>query len=301
MNEEPKISLTEIDRERWRYILYQSNNNDIYGDFSYQPTSFVDTSILIKLDQSETQKVKTNRESLLQLSEFIRNNYVQFEKRRINRKLFNYTRRPNYNIKSIDLNKVNSINELHLSFKKTLNFHEFYGMNWDAFWDSITGLVKMPTNLILYNFRSIVEKFKEEAGILRRTIIDFNKLNSEEQIQLDYLDELPKLEVSTNPSCLFQRQPFQFGFRGDLPLWDDLEKNFQSLPFPVNEDELTTQIHSEIEKLTKHRILEQEKFFVEKYNKGGMSGGYVSSQFWIRKAIPIILSRFKEMKKAGNK
>jgi hypothetical protein len=78
MNDETKISLTEIDRERWRYILYQSINNDIYGDFSYQPTSFVDTSILIKLDQSETQKIKTDRDSLFQFSDFIRNNYGQF-------------------------------------------------------------------------------------------------------------------------------------------------------------------------------------------------------------------------------
>lgn len=301
MNKENKIRATEVDRERWRFVLYQTSEKELYGNFSYQPTSFVDTSMIIKLNQEEKQTIKDNRNCLIGLSEKIRNQYGQFEGRKLNRNLFEFRNRPNYSFITIDLSLPKTIEELHSTFKKELIFPESYGMNWDAFWNAITGLTKMPTNLILYNFRSISEKFKEHAGILRRAIIDFNKINYQEQIHLDYLDELPPLKNVNNPSCLMMRRPFQFGLRGDKPLWDDLEKELQILKFPETEDELTTQIHSSIEKLTQNRILDKEKIFVDKYNEGGMSGGYVSSQFWLRKGIPIIINRFKEMKKAGNK
>ncbi|MFK7809958.1 MAG: hypothetical protein AB8F74_19290, partial [Saprospiraceae bacterium] len=96
-------------------------------------------------------------------------------------------------------------------------------------------------------------RHKEDAGILRRTIIDFNKLNNYEQIQLDYLDELPPMADTLNPSCLITRRPCQFGLRGDEPLWDHLGQHFKLLKFPRTEDELTTQIHDGIEKLTQFR------------------------------------------------
>lgn len=44
----------------------------------------------------------------------------------------------------IDLKNRDSINSFHSLMKEKLKFPEYYGMNWDAFWDSITGLVKMP-------------------------------------------------------------------------------------------------------------------------------------------------------------
>jgi len=34
--------------------------------------------------------------------------------------------------------------ELHECLAQALEFPDWYGRNWDAFWDSITGLVDMP-------------------------------------------------------------------------------------------------------------------------------------------------------------
>jgi len=46
----------------------------------------------------------------------------------------------------INLNSVQNSEELHDLLKKKLDFPDFYGMNWNAFWDAITGLVELPDN-----------------------------------------------------------------------------------------------------------------------------------------------------------
>jgi len=300
MNQEDKITLTEIDRENWRFILYKSASHQLFGDFIYSPKSSIHLSILIELSKEEAEIFKLGRKKFLQLCDRIRFNYENYLDRQLEKNNFQLIGRPNYRILSIDLANLKTIEGLHSTFKNKLSFPDLYGMNWDAFWDCITGVVKMPTNLILYNFRSLSELNKEQAGILRRLIIDFNKLDANHQINLDYIDELPEIKSLTNLSSLFAKRPFQYGFRGDKPLWDELETEFLNLEIAETDDELATQIIKTIEKLTENNVLEKDKFFVKKYNEGGMSGGFVSSQFWLKKAIPIILNRFREMKKAGN-
>ena len=49
----------------------------------------------------------------------------------------------------IDVTNVNTSNELQSIIKNKLDFPEFYGMNWDAFWDAITGLVELPKRLVI--------------------------------------------------------------------------------------------------------------------------------------------------------
>ncbi|KUN76674.1 barstar family protein [Streptomyces griseoruber] len=48
---------------------------------------------------------------------------------------------------TIDVGGVADEYMLHLLLKRELRFPDFYGMNWDAFWDSITGLVQIPDHL----------------------------------------------------------------------------------------------------------------------------------------------------------
>ncbi|MGW4623303.1 barstar family protein [Streptomyces sp. NPDC004592] len=45
---------------------------------------------------------------------------------------------------TIDVSEVGDDRSLHLLLARELDFPEFYGMNWDAFWDAITGLVSIP-------------------------------------------------------------------------------------------------------------------------------------------------------------
>jgi RNAse (barnase) inhibitor barstar len=45
----------------------------------------------------------------------------------------------------IDLSSIETEEQLHVLISSALSFPKFYGNNWDAFWDSITGLVELPT------------------------------------------------------------------------------------------------------------------------------------------------------------
>ena len=75
----------------------------------------------------------------------------------------------------INLSQTTSIQELHQLFKEQLGFPDFYGMNWDAFWDAITGLVEMPKDLGLEGFDIFKSNFPNDAQILKDLIHEYNK------------------------------------------------------------------------------------------------------------------------------
>jgi RNAse (barnase) inhibitor barstar len=169
MNESQNI-LVEIDRENWRYILYESNEGETYGDFIYSPQSFIDLSMLLKLNTYEVAYINKSRENKLKFADEIRSDSKKFIDKSLNRENFKLYNRPNYNIQTIELDKIISIDQLHKELQRVLRFPESYGKNWDAFWDCITGESKMPTNLIFYNYKTLSERFKEELQFLHKEI-----------------------------------------------------------------------------------------------------------------------------------
>ena len=76
---------------------------------------------------------------------------------------------------TIDLEAAADIDHLHEIFKERLGFPNFYGKNWDAFWDTITALVVMPEELRLINWEGFERKYKKDSIILNKIIIDFNE------------------------------------------------------------------------------------------------------------------------------
>lgn len=62
-------------------------------------------------------------------------------------------------------------------------------------------------------------------------------------------------------SVIFNERPKSWGLRGDPYLWDDLDK----------------------------------QIYCEKYSHGGMSSGYVSLEFWVEVAIPMLIERLEEL------
>ena len=78
----------------------------------------------------------------------------------------------------IELSNIKSNQELHQIFKEKLGFPDFYGMNWDAFWDGITGLVEMPDQLIVRGFSSLKYSLPRDAEIFQEIVQDYNKLGS---------------------------------------------------------------------------------------------------------------------------
>lgn len=197
---------------------------------------------------------------------------------------------------TVNLSEINSVAELHKTLSDKLNFPDFYGHNWDAFWDSITGLIEMPKSLIFYQFLDFQSKFPKDSEILTKCRFEFNKLDLKSTIEYDYLNEL---EAKTNYKIgdLFERRPAQYGLRGDTYLWSELETELKETTLPESEFDLEKIILNTIQNLTSYDITERKRYFVEKYNHGGMSGGSLSAQFWLDRGIPLIIGRFRQIRK----
>ncbi|AJO79127.1 barstar family protein [Pseudomonas sp. MRSN 12121] len=77
---------------------------------------------------------------------------------------------------SIDLDAVTSAAELHAVLRDALGFPAWYGANWDAFWDAITGLVDMPEYLQFSGWAGLATRLPGEAALLRRCLANMTSL-----------------------------------------------------------------------------------------------------------------------------
>ncbi|MBG6288402.1 barstar family protein [Pseudomonas nitroreducens] len=73
---------------------------------------------------------------------------------------------------TIDLGGVRGIEELHKCLAQALGFPDWYGRNWDAFWDAITGLVEM---LELHGWFAFSVAIPKEANQLAELFSEMNK------------------------------------------------------------------------------------------------------------------------------
>ena len=90
----------------------------------------------------------------------------------------------NPEVKTINLEHVVNIDHFHEIFMEKFNFPDYYGKNWDAFWDTITGIVELPKILKLKNWKKFKKQkqFKNDSKILEKIISDYNKEFSNKEI-----------------------------------------------------------------------------------------------------------------------
>ncbi|MEI5907013.1 barstar family protein [Bacillus spongiae] len=74
----------------------------------------------------------------------------------------------------IDVSNIKTSKELHLTLKESLEFPNFYGENWDAFWDSITGLVELPEKIEFVGWRILEINLPKDVAILKELLINYN-------------------------------------------------------------------------------------------------------------------------------
>jgi RNAse (barnase) inhibitor barstar len=67
----------------------------------------------------------------------------------------------------IDVSGVADARHLHRLLAEGLAFPAWYGRNWDAFWDAITGLVDMPERLRFVGWHAFERRFGAEARIVK--------------------------------------------------------------------------------------------------------------------------------------
>ncbi|MGW5124687.1 barstar family protein [Streptomyces sp. NPDC004069] len=71
---------------------------------------------------------------------------------------------------TIDVSGVTDERALHLLLKRELGFPDFYGMNWAAFWDAITGLVQIPEHVRFLGWDQLTDSVPHGAAMLRRAL-----------------------------------------------------------------------------------------------------------------------------------
>ena len=74
----------------------------------------------------------------------------------------------------INVSDVTDIGQLHRLLMKSLVFPDYYGMNWDAFWDAITGLVELPDSIVFEGWVHLENLVSEDTKIMKSM---FTKLN----------------------------------------------------------------------------------------------------------------------------
>ncbi|MEP6672203.1 MAG: barstar family protein, partial [Chthoniobacter sp.] len=65
----------------------------------------------------------------------------------------------------LDFAGITSEDEVHELFASALHFPHFYGRNWDAFWDVLTGYGCFPSRLVLFStehLRTVVPRAYEQ-------------------------------------------------------------------------------------------------------------------------------------------
>lgn len=79
-------------------------------------------------------------------------------------------------IVTINMKSVKTPVEFQTTIKQALGMPDFYGRNWDAYWDAITGLITLPDELILDGWHEYKSIQKEDAEIFEHIMKKYNAL-----------------------------------------------------------------------------------------------------------------------------
>lgn len=93
-------------------------------------------------------------------------------------------------IYTIDFRDVNYFFEFHLIIKEALDFPDYYGCNWSAFWDCLTDMIGRPVHIEIIGLDNIERKFGNDfVKTMVEILKDFkhydnNKYSHEIQIEI---------------------------------------------------------------------------------------------------------------------
>ena len=72
----------------------------------------------------------------------------------------------------VNLSEVRSESDIHEAFASEFKFPEFYGANWDAFWDVLTGFGCFPNRFTIIGTENLRERLPESLTQLDRIFAD---------------------------------------------------------------------------------------------------------------------------------
>ncbi len=81
--------------------------------------------------------------------------------------------RPVANPPVIDLRNASGDRDVHSAFADVLCFPDFYGMNWDAFWDVLTGFGCFPPKIIIAGRSELQASSPKTLEMLEKIFRDY--------------------------------------------------------------------------------------------------------------------------------
>lgn len=82
----------------------------------------------------------------------------------------------------IDFSSVKYYLEMHKVIKDALDFPDYYGQNWSAFWDCLTDMVGDPINIEVRGLEVIERKFNGAVETLINILKDFKHYNNDRYV-----------------------------------------------------------------------------------------------------------------------
>lgn len=79
----------------------------------------------------------------------------------------------------IDFSNVNHYLEMHGVIWHALDFPDYYGCNWSAFWDCLTDMYGDPIHIEIIGLEVIEEKFEGAAETMIKILKRFKHFNSD--------------------------------------------------------------------------------------------------------------------------
>ena len=73
----------------------------------------------------------------------------------------------------MDFTNVKYYLEMHEVIRKGLDFPDYYGRNWDAFWDCLTNMYGNPINIKIIGIEVIERKFGNAAEMMLEILKEF--------------------------------------------------------------------------------------------------------------------------------
>ncbi len=73
---------------------------------------------------------------------------------------------------TLDVGGVQSVQELHALLKEKLALPDFYGHNWDAFADAVSGLVQLPEKLRFTGWDKLAARLPKDSAVLKKILTE---------------------------------------------------------------------------------------------------------------------------------
>jgi len=99
---------------------------------------------------------------------------------------------------TLDFRNVEHFLEVHYIIKTELDFPDYYGCNWDAFWDCLTGLIGDPIHIEILGLDVVERKFDDMAAMIVEILREFKHYNNDKyahEIKIEIVDGEHRVEI----------------------------------------------------------------------------------------------------------